>query len=148
MLIRKATEKDLCAILDIENFSFDFFDRFPESLFSYHLHKNADGFFVVLEPNGSVVGYAILVKRNNSAYLFSIAVHPESRNRGYAELLLTFLESQCAQMGVQKLCLDVRFDNAVALELYTKLGYVKVRTKKDFYGEGVDAFLMEKVVFG
>jgi ribosomal-protein-alanine N-acetyltransferase len=146
VVIRKATEKDLGAILDIENFSFSLIDRFPASLFSHYLHKYKDGFFVVLEPSGSVVGYAIIVKSKGNAYLFSIAVHPENRNQGYAELLLNFLESKCVQMGLSKLCLDVRFDNAAALELYTKLGYVKVKKKKNFYGDGIDAFLMEKFV--
>lgn len=146
IVIRKATKNDLAAILDIEDFSFDWFDRFPASLFLYYMHKYNDGFFVVLGPSGSVVGYAIIVEARNHAYLFSIAVHPEKRNNGYGELLLKFLESNCSEKGFSKLRLDVRVDNKAAVELYKKLGYIEVKKKKNFYGDGIDAFLMEKTV--
>ena len=145
-IIRKATESDLAAILNIEDFSFDFFDRFPSSLFLYYMHKYNDGFFVVLEASGSVVGYAIVVKSRNHAYLFSIAVHPENRNQGYGELMLKFLESNCSEKGFSKLRLDVRVDNKAAVELYKKLGYTEVKKKRNFYGNGIDAFLMEKIL--
>lgn len=143
-VIRKATASDLAAILKIEDFSFDFFDRFPSSLFLHYMQNYNDDFFVVLEASGSVVGYAIIVKTRNHAYLFSIAVHPENRNKGYGELMLKFLESKCNEKGFSKLRLDVRIDNKAAVELYKKMGYTEVKKKRNFYGNGIDAFLMEK----
>ena len=67
-------------------------------------------------------------------------------NQGYAELLLNALESKCRKKCLLKLRLDVRVDNKNAIELYTKHGFITVRTKKDFYGTGLDALMMEKTV--
>ena len=145
-VIRKATKSDLDSILTIENSSFGWFDRFPESLFLFYLWKFEDGFFVILGSSGSVVGYAIVVDGRRCAYLFSIAVHPNSRNKGYGEMLLKFLESDCRKKRIPKVRLDVKIGNDAAVELYKKLGYVEVKKKKNYYGDGLDALMMEKTV--
>lgn len=144
--IRKATKDDLKAIKTIEDTSFDWFERFPESLFLYYIHKLKDGFFVASEPSGAIVGYAILVDTKHYAYIISIAVLPKKRNQGYAEFLLKFLATRCTEKHIPKIRLDVRVDNKAAVELYKKLGYTKVNKKKDYYGDGLDALMMEKTV--
>lgn len=144
--IRKATKEDLSAIITIEDNSFDWFERFPESLFLYYIRKLKDGFFVALEPSGEIAGYAILVDTKHYAYVFSIAVLPKKRNQGYAEFLLKFLATRCTEKHIPKIRLDVRVDNKAAVELYKKLGYTKVNKKKDYYGDGLDALMMEKIV--
>jgi ribosomal-protein-alanine N-acetyltransferase len=144
--IRKATKDDLSAIITIEDTSFNWFERFPESLFLYYIRKLKDGFFVVLEPSGAIVGYAILVDVKNYSYIFSIAILPKKRNQGYAELLLKFLTKRCTEKHIPKIRLDVRVDNNAAVELYKKLGYTEVNNKKDYYGDGLDALMMEKMI--
>ncbi len=145
-VIRKATREDLPDILRIETASFDFFDRFPVTLFLYYLQKFRDGFFVVLDIKGSIVGYTILAATNRFAYILSIAIHPINRNQGFAKELIRFLESRCRENSIPKLRLDVRIDNQAAIELYKKLGLTEVKIKKNFYGNGIDAVMMEKTV--
>jgi len=144
--IRKATKDDLIAIKTIEDNSFDWFERFPESLFLYYICKLKDGFFVLLEPSGEVVGYTILVDTKQYAYIFSIAILPKNRNQGYAELLLKFLAARCTEKHISKIRLDVRVDNTAAIELYKKLGYNEIKKKKNYYGNGLDALMMEKML--
>ena len=145
-VVRTATKNDLDDIMQIEKASFEWYDRFPATLFIHYLQKFEDGFFVALDPYSSIVGYAILADSKSVGYVLSIAVHPKFRNQGYAELLLSFVESKCREKCILLLRLDVRVDNVVAIELYKKLGFVQLRLKKDFYGKGLDALLMEKTL--
>jgi ribosomal-protein-alanine acetyltransferase len=143
-IVRTATVDDIAAIMHIENASFDWFTRFPEIMFIYYLRRFSDFFFVVLDSSKSIVGYTFMEPKRGCGYVMSVAVHPRNRNQGYAELLLEALESECAEKGLSKIKLDVRKENLAAIELYNKLGFVKVHTNRDYYGPGMDALTMEK----
>ena len=130
----------------IENASFDWHEVFPLTQFLYYLRRFKDGFFVVVDSSGSVIGYAILANTPSLSYVLSIAVHPKNRNQGCAGMLLNFLETRCRENGISKIRLDVRVTNTAAIELYKKLGLVEIRRKKNFYGNEIDAILMEKTV--
>ncbi len=91
-----------------------------------------------------IVGYAIMKRKDREGYLLSIAIPPQKRNQGFATLLLKFLQSKCREKGLTKMTLEVRANNVKAIRMYKKLGFVKVRKKHDFYGDGVDALVMEK----
>ena len=132
--------------MDIERASFDWTDVFPVTQFLYYLRRFEDGFFVLANSSGSVIGYAILANTHSLGYVLSIAVHPKNRNQGYAGMLLNFLETKCREKGLSKLRLDVRINNTTAIELYKKLGLMEIRRKSNFYGNGIDALLMEKTV--
>jgi ribosomal-protein-alanine N-acetyltransferase len=143
-IVRNATLDDIDAIMRIENASFDLPVRFPEIMFIYYMRRFNDFFFVVLDSSGSVMGYTFLEPKRGCGYVMSIAVHPQNRSQGYAKLLLAALESECAKKGLTKMKLDVKKGNLAAIELYKKLGFVKAHTKKDFYGPGIDALMMDK----
>jgi [ribosomal protein S18]-alanine N-acetyltransferase len=143
-IVRTATVDDITAIMNVENASFDQFTRFPEIMFIYYLRRFGDFFFVVLNSSESIVGYTFLEPKRGCGYVMSVAVLPRSRNQGYAELLLGALESECSKNILRKMKLDVRKGNVAALELYNKLGFVKVHAKMDYYGPGIDALMMEK----
>jgi ribosomal-protein-alanine N-acetyltransferase len=143
-IVRTATVDDIDAIMRIENASFDLSTQFPEIMFIYYLSRFNDFFFVVLDSSGSVVGYTFLEPKRGCGYVMSIAIHPRNRSQGYAKLLLVALESECAKKDLTTIKLDVRKGNTAAIELYKKLGFVKVHTKKNFYGPRIDALMMEK----
>jgi ribosomal-protein-alanine N-acetyltransferase len=146
LIIRSATKEDISKIMEIELESFEFGEVFPVRQFLYYLNMFKDGFVVVVNSSGSIVGYAILACTKNLGYVLSIAVHPKNRNKGYANALLEFLEIKCRENGVSNLRLDVRVSNTAAIELYKKLGLAELRVKKNFYGKGIDALSMGKTV--
>ena len=92
MIIRKATKKDINAIMEIEKGSFDWYDIFPKNLFQQYLKECNDGFYVAIDQSKSIAGYAILAEKNRNGYILSIAVHPKNRNKGVAVLLMKFLD--------------------------------------------------------
>lgn len=144
--IRTATKDDVPKILEIEDVSFEGFDRFTESLFFLYLVKFKDGFFVAVDECGSIFGYAIMSNTRRCGYVLSIAVHPKKRRQGCAKLLMKAMESRCQEQQFSKLRLEVRVENKSAVELYKKIGLVKVGTRKNFYGDGLDALTMEKIL--
>ena len=146
MIVRSATEDDVSSIMEIEIESFESREVFPPRQFLYYLNVFKDGFYVVVDSTGSIVGYAILACTQNMGYVLSIAVHPKNRNQGYASALLAFLDGKCREKGVPNLRLDVRVTNTAAIKLYKKLGLVELRIKKNFYGKGLDALSMGKTV--
>jgi len=144
VIIRKATKKDIDAIMEIEKGSFDWYDIFPKNLFQQYLKECNDGFYVAIDQSKSIAGYAILAEKNRNGYILSIAVHPKNRNKGVAVLLMKFLESKCKEKSFSKLTLEVRVDNRPAIAVYRKLGLVEVAIKIGFYGDGTNAIIMEK----
>jgi len=146
VIIRRATKKDVDAIMEIEKGSFDWYEIFPKNLFEKYLTEYKDGFYVVLDQSESIIGYAILAEKNSNGYLISIAVHPKNRNKGVAVLLMNFLESQCKEKRFNKLTLEVRVNNKPAIAAYRKLGLKEVGIKIGFYGNGTNALMMEKKI--
>ena len=76
-----------------------------------------------------------------TAWIATLAVHPEYRRRGIATSLLLACEEQ---LILPKIRLTVRVENVAAQELYIKSGYQKVGIWPKYYSGGGDALLLEK----
>jgi predicted GNAT family acetyltransferase len=83
----------------------------------------------VWEENGKIIGNASLVpfKHNKQRiYLIAnVAVHPEHRRKGIAHALTERAMRHAHEKKVNNIWLHVRDDNAGAIELYTKLGFIE-----------------------
>jgi ribosomal-protein-alanine N-acetyltransferase len=90
-----------------------------------------------------LVGFVLSDYRpsDETAWIASLAVHPEYRNRGIgAELLL-----KCeAQLTAPRVRLSVRISNEHAIQLYKHNGYRVVSNWPQYYKGGEDALVMEK----
>jgi len=71
-MIRTATRSDLPAVVDIEDMSF----AEPWDMRTFRSYVHHPG-FIVLEEDGSICGYAILVVIADDAHLASIAIQAE-----------------------------------------------------------------------
>ncbi len=60
----------------------------------------------------------------NECYISNVTVYEEYRNQGIAKSLLSKCEKYCQENNLRKLVLDVETDNANAIALYRKIGYV------------------------
>jgi len=68
--------------------------------------------------------------RNDEFYISNIAVDKAYRGRGFGSKLMKFVERLALNAGVKKITLDVENTNINAIELYKKLGYRGVATKR------------------
>jgi len=137
--VRPCEIGDLAAVSGIEEACFD--DPYPEYFFRQLSEANPETFLVALRDK-VLVGYAIIDRWADHYHLVSIAVHPEHRRRGVAQLLMTRLESLLARVRVIRL--EVRKNNKPAIAFYTKNGYKLAGVEEHYYPDGEDALIMEK----
>ena len=80
-----------------------------------------------------------------TAFLLTIAVAAEARRRGLGSLLLRGCECACSErFAGGRMKLTVSTVNNAAIALYRKHGYRRVGELSNYYGEGRDAYLMER----
>jgi ribosomal-protein-alanine N-acetyltransferase len=91
---------------------------------------------------GEMVGFIAGDQRDNIAWVATIGVLPQFRNRGVGRALMEACERQFKLARV-RLC--VREDNFSAIRLYEQLGYQTVDTWYQYYNDGANGLVMEKV---
>lgn len=128
-------------ILDIEAASFgdDAWDRelFLEAL------AECSSLFLLAKLNGRLAGYGVTCVQGSEAELISIAVFPEARRCGVGEAILRHMARKLKYRGVRRWRLMVRINNVDAIRLYQALGFRRVRTVRNYYGQRGDAWRME-----
>jgi len=135
-------EADLDQVMAIETDSFSL----PWSRKNFEVElKKEFCFSIVALTNYKVVGYLIVWLVADEIHIANIAVHYEWRRHGIAEMLMRIAiqnSKRFSWMG-----LEVRRTNRAARALYTKLGFIEVGERKNYYQlEGEDAILMAKVL--
>jgi len=141
---RKADLADLDAILKIEQESFEW-DGFNRKQMRYLIKSSASGFFVG-ETDDSVVGYMILLLRQNSHHIriYSIAVSEAARGQGLGQLFLQLAEKWALEKSKRRLKLEVRTTNTGAIKLYHGNHFSSVKVVPTYYHDGSDALIMIK----
>lgn len=81
------------------------------------------GLFLVVEEDGTIAASVIGAWDGRRAWVYHLAVAPESRRRGIARMLMDELERRLRAVGATKLNLLVERENAGVTEFYAKLGY-------------------------
>jgi ribosomal-protein-alanine acetyltransferase len=144
VVVRRFAPADLERITRIEDASFPV-DAFEESEFRRLATAYPDE-FLVAEISGNVVGYVAGSVTADCGEIESLAVDQGVRGRGVGERLITSLLDRFQRAGLGRCALEVRTTNAVAIDLYERLGFHIVRTLDAYYADGGDAFLMEKAL--
>ena len=142
MQLRSWEEKDLPILAKIEENCFPC-DAWSEEMLSQTL-KTPYQWSVLAEEDGKIYGYACLFSLFETAELLNIAVDTAYRGRGIGEMLLTAVHEQAKRLGAERILLEVRVSNTPAIALYKKHGYEKIAIRKNYYGNGEDADIMEK----
>ena len=84
-------------------------------------------------------GFAVMQFGDERAHLALLCVAPESQRRGIARRLVEWLVESARVAGIEQVGLELRTDNAAALALYQRLGFVECARLADYYGPAVDA---------
>src|SRR6266403_2694975 len=143
----RATDLEAMFQLDEACFSEEFrFDR--ESLREFAEERNAV-VRLAQKVTGEIVGFVIIhverVVTGWRAYVVTLDVAVECRQRGLARRLMREVEASAMAAGVRWMQLHVFTGNAGAIRFYERLGYQRISTQRSFYGEaGLDAFVYGK----
>lgn len=100
-------------------------------------------FIAAEDESGRAVGYVGLMYVLDEGYISNVAVSPDRRREGIADMLLTELYARAKAKKLSFLTLEVRESNIPAQCLYKKHGYTEVGRRKGYYSRPKeDAVLM------
>lgn len=142
--IREANESDLNVILALENKYFK--QPWNKTDWMYELTKNPINKVFVIEDE-NVFGFIDFMITFNSATISQIVIDEPHQHKGYAQQLLSSMESIFSKEGediVETVTLEVRESNNPAINLYKKNGYEIITKKLHYYKDGENAIYMVK----
>ena len=99
------------------------------------------------EQGDQMVGFigVDLRRAQKTAWIATLAVHPEHRRIGLGSSLLHICESRIVG-SLPRIRLSVRQSNHPAIALYKKYGYQQIDRWKSYYRGGDDALVFEKIL--
>jgi len=144
IVIRKATEKDVGQIADLDKICFSV--PWSEQAFDKELKENDLAFYILAEvkDTGQIVGYAGVWLIRGEGHITNVAVHPEFRRKHIGmEIVEVLMKESRKQAGTKTFTLEARKSNTAAIELYKKFGFLEVGIRKGYYQENnEDAVIM------
>ena len=148
--VRPMEERDLPAVLEVENLCFK--KPWEKKDFLYEMHENPYSNPWVLELGNtdesivSVVGFCVYWQTFDSATICQIAVHPTLQRKQLGSVMMDEIITDCFAKRVQTLTLEVRKSNIKAINFYKKHGFEEIVIKPHYYDDGEDAIYMSRKV--
>jgi ribosomal-protein-alanine N-acetyltransferase len=138
---RKMTLADVEGVSRVEQASFP--TPWSKQAFYNELVNNHFAYYMVVEDNQLIVAYCGMWVIMDEAHITNIAVLPEYRGNKIGETLLRMMMVKAKMDGAQRMTLEVRPSNQVALRLYTKLGFEATGVRPNYYSDNKeDAIIM------
>ena len=141
MEIVTMTLKDLELMKDILYSDFDNF-------WSYNVLKqeleNDKTTYIMAREKEQIIGFAGISVCLDEATLNNIVVKKSCRGKGIGGELLESIIELCSDMKMKSLTLEVDTQNLPAINLYKKFGFKNIGTRKKYYNNTNDAFIMTK----
>ena len=107
--------------------------------------KNDLAVWMVALDGDRVVGYIGSQTAADETDMMNVAVHPDYRRQGIAQILIELLIPELKRRCSTSLSLEVRASNEPAKQLYEKLGFVEVGRRKNYYRDPKeDALILRK----
>jgi len=142
MIIERMNTEHVSQVAELEKLCFT--DPWSERSVASEL-TNSLSLWLVATEGTRVAGYIGSQTVMGETDMMNVAVHPEYRRQGLAELLVTELIKQLQQQGSTCLTLEVRASNEPAIHLYKKLGFSQIGRRPNYYRHPrEDALILRK----
>jgi len=122
-------QADVGAVAELEQYTYDFpwnEGIFRDCLLAGYLN-------VVLDCGGEVVGYGIMSVAAGEAHLLNICVAESLRRQGIGRNLLQYLLRRARTLRAQRMFLEVRPSNEVAIAMYRAFGFEVLGVREHYY---------------
>ena len=142
--IRAGSNRDLPQIIEIERLSFD--NPWSRDSFLRELSLPFSRTTVAITTNGTteaIVGYLCRWLVADECHILNVAVHPDARRARIAARLMEHAIGEAKREKARFVTLEVRRSNVAARSLYRKLSFEERRLRRNYYGSGEDAIVME-----
>ncbi len=128
-------------VLEIEQVSFS--TPWSSQAFTYEITQNNFAHYIVALEDEKVIGYVGMWMVLDEAHITNVAVHPSHRGKKLGLALMIEVMRLAVLRGALRMTLEVRPSNAVARELYKKLGFKEKGLRKRYYTDtNEDAIIM------
>jgi [ribosomal protein S18]-alanine N-acetyltransferase len=127
--IRLMQPADLKLVAAVERAAY----QYPWSLGIFRDCLLAGYHCLVLDVGGSLTGYGIMSIAAGEAHLLNLCVHPNAQRFGYGRRLLNALLQRAAEADADKVFLEVRPSNEIALRLYRSIGFAQIGIRPAYY---------------
>ena len=138
--IREAKIDDVEILVDIdnENFSYEKYNSFDIENFINKFNNN--DYLYILENKNKIIGYIIFRKTDNFIEIFKIVIIKQYRNQGLGYIFIKYIEDNF--LDINRIILEVRKKNIIAINFYKKNGFVNIFYKKNYYQKPIDDCLV------
>jgi len=90
-------------------------------------------FFSETDESGKVLSFCSVKPTDFEWEIYDVETIPEARNKGFATKVIGEVINSAKEKRAEKIFLEVRESNLVAIHLYTKLGFTKYLVRKNYY---------------
>jgi ribosomal-protein-alanine N-acetyltransferase len=141
--VRDATISDLPGIMEIEDIAFD--HPWSKESFVREFALPFSRTLVAMRTKApAIVGYLCRWLVADECHILNLAVDLHCRRGGIGTILMGEAIAEASRKQAAMITLEVRRSNLAARGLYRKLGFEERRLRKNYYGAGEDAIVMER----
>ena len=141
--IRAAEITDLPRIMAIERIAFDH-PWSEESFMREFALPFSRTTIATMARARKIIGYLCRWLVADECHILNVAVDPKFRRTGIGSGLMAEVIAEADLKGAAVITLEVRRSNLAARGLYRKLEFEERRLRRNYYGAGEDAIVMER----
>ena len=141
IIIRTAVPEDLAALKNIEDSCFQ--SPWSLAMIEEELLNDSARFYIAEEDGAALASLSCWLIPPYECQIGNVATLPKARRRGLAGALIKRLMSDCRELSIEEMYLEVRRSNLPAVKLYEGLGFSGIGERKAYYEDGEDAVLMQ-----
>ena len=108
--------------------------------------NNRFSYNFILKFDDNIIGFSNFWVLFEVVELNNIALENTFRGQGLGKYFLQFIVESSKVLNAKKIFLEVKEDNLPAYNLYKKSGFIDIGVRKQYYSDGKDAILMEKML--
>lgn len=144
LVFEQMVAADLPQVMELERLAFP--NPWTPGLFLHELKLSFSRLHLARSGNGQrrLLGYACWWLVGDEVHILNLAVHPDARRSGTGRAMVERVFADAAAHHAVSVSLEVRRDNQAAVALYHALGFTETGLRRNYYGQGEDALIMER----
>ena len=140
IIIRPISVNDVSRIIQLE---MDFLGETIGSDMLISESTNPTIKFLAIEKNNLLLGYIGCYHVLDECEILNFVIDGAFQRSGYGQMLFDEL---LRQVEPKRVILDVRVNNEKGIRFYIKNGFKQISIRKNYYLDGTDAYVMEKII--
>jgi len=148
--IRKAKPGDLATVTDLTRRAYEHYVPIiggePMPMGEDYAPRIADGQVSVLEYEGATAGLIVLEHREDTLFIFSVAIAPDHQGKGLGQRLLSYAEDVARRHGLRKVVLFTNAKMERNIAIYRRFGFIEMRRRAHPTSAGFVIVDMEKTL--